>query len=91
MSWTLANTTTQIAQKEYHCEASDWITNGGIDERDFAPEDWKIIQDAQAEKWKILPGTRYVKTVGQWEGSWETFRAREDLDAICHKYKLYDC
>ena len=91
MSWKFTNTTTHKAKKEYHCNASDWIINGSMDERDFEPVDWQVIQKAQVDKWKILPGTRYIKTVGIWEGSWQIFRAREDLDAICHKYDLYEC
>ena len=91
MSWTVSTTTTHTARKEYHCDASDWITNGSMDERDFEPVDWQVIQKAQVEKWKILTGTRYNKTTGLYEGEWTVFRAREDLDAICHKYDLYDC
>ena len=91
MSWEIETTTTPVAKKEYHCEASDWIDNCGGGEGDFEPEDWAVIQNALAENNKILIGTRYIKTHGKFDGEFSTYRCREDLNSICVKYDLYDC
>lgn len=90
MTWDLVTETKPVARKDYHCEASDWIDNTiGWDERDFDEEDRETIRKARAEGCKILKGTQYVKLSGKWEGEFSTFRARADLNAICHKYELY--
>ena len=89
MHWNFETESHPVATKEYHCQASDWIIAAGENEGDYDPEDWEIIQKARAEGWKILPGTRYLKISGLFDCDWTTFRAREDLDEICHKYDLY--
>ncbi len=90
MVWDVCTTTRPVARKEYECDACELIEGFGLSEGDFEPEDWAVIEKAEAEGNKILPGTRYVKTKGIWEGSAATFRAREDVDAICVKYDFYD-
>ena len=90
MGWEFADTTTPIAKKDYHCEASDWILGAGWNENDWTQDELTIIHRAQRERWKILSGTRYIKVTGKWEGEFTVFRAREDLDAICKKYGFYD-
>ena len=90
MSWDMQTVTNPIAKKDYHCQASDWIDNTlGWNEAEYDEEDRPIILKAKAENFKILKSTRYVKVTGKWEGEFDTFRAREDLDAICRKYELY--
>lgn len=89
MSWELANHSTPVARKEYRCEAWPFIDNSGYVELDFDAEEWEVIQIAKAENFKIKKGDKYVKITGKWEGDFEVFRARADLDAICHKYELY--
>ena len=90
MCWDFAVHTEQLARKDYRCQASDWI-NSGYCELDFDPEDWQAIMKAKGEGWKILKGTNYLKVKGKWEGEFCVFRARPELDAICHKYDLYEC
>jgi len=89
MSWDVSTQTNPTASKEYHCQASDWIENSGLCDEDFDAEDAKTIAKARSEGWMILPGTKYVKITGKWDGDFQTFRAREDLDYICHSYELY--
>ena len=87
MIWDFAETTTQKARRDYHCDASDWISNiSGID---YNEEDWDIFLKAKNEDFKILKGTMYTKTKGKWEGEFSIFRARVDLNDICLKYDLY--
>jgi len=87
--WDLAETTTPVARKEYPCGAWDWICNAGLDELDYKPEDWRVIQDAKKEGCKILKGSKYTKTSGKYDGEFSVFRARIDLDKICQDYGLY--
>ena len=87
--WQLHNTTNPVAQKNYNCNASDFIHHSDYSEVDFSKEDWEIIKKAESEGWLILKGVEYVKTEGLWEGEWSTVRARKDLNEICMKYDLY--
>lgn len=87
--WDISTQTKPVARKQYHCEASDWIGNC-CDLSEVSAEDLAVIQKAQAEGNKILPGDNYLKVTGKWEGEFTTFRARLDLDSICRKYNLYD-
>lgn len=90
MSWSLCRVRTQVARKDYRCDAADCIGDKlGWDEREYEEEDRPAIHRAKEEGFKILKGSRYVKVDGVWEGEWSVFRAREDLDAICHKYEMY--
>lgn len=93
MSWEIATVTNPIARKDYHCKASDWIDDTiGWDAEEYDEEDRVILRNAIQENCKILKGTKYINVSGKWEGEFETFRARQDLDAICIKYGLYpDC
>ncbi len=90
MSWEIEKTTCPVAEKDYHCEASDWIDNTiGWEEEDFEEEDRPIIRKALSEGLKILKGTEYLMVSGKWEGEFTIYRARKDLDGICQKYDLY--
>ena len=79
-----------VARKEYACDASIELLAFGFDQRDFAPEDWNTIKQAEKEGCKILPGKPYRKVKGKFEGAFHVFRARKDMDAICIKYNLYE-
>ena len=89
MSWEMEKETTQIARKEYHCNASDWIDNAGLEEGDYQPLDWARIQAAKSEGFKILKGSEYIKISGKWDGEFSVFRARPELEKICVDYGLY--
>ncbi len=89
MTWEMERTTQPVARKDYQCQAAFWIDNDGGTEGDYEPEDWAAIEKARAENWMIKKGTQYTKTEGKWEGEFEVFRARLDLDAICNKYDIY--
>ena len=88
MGWDVATNTEPVARKEYRCQASEWVNN--MMARDELTEDeLEVYEKAEAEGWKILKGTKYLKTDGFWDGEPSTFRARPDMDAICQKYHLY--
>jgi len=86
--WDFELTTTQKANKDYHCDASDFITNFSDDE--FSEEELTVIARARHEGFKILKGSSYTKTSGKWEGEFSTFRARHDLNKICMNHDAYE-
>ncbi len=90
MCWEVKEYSNRKAIKEYHCQAYGFINNSGLGDDDFSPEEAATIAQAAAEDYKILPGTKYVRIRGKWEGEWITFRARIDLDDICMRYRLYE-
>lgn len=92
MGWDFCNQTTPQARKRYHCDASDWINNFGLEDVvcDCTDDEKAALKRAEQEGWKILPGTKYVKCSGVWEGDFSVFRARPELNAICLRLDLYD-
>ncbi len=89
--WDFYQVSNPIARKDYECGATYWIDSTlGWDEKEYDEEDRPTIRKAIAEGKKILKGTQYVKVTGKWEGEFDTYRARKDLDDICRKYDLYD-
>jgi hypothetical protein len=88
MSWDFFIVTTQVARKDYKCDAAEWLGNMMCDD-DFTLDELPIIKKAESEKWKILKGTVYSKTSGKWDGDFSVFRARPELDELCLKYDLY--
>lgn len=88
MAWEFSRVTRPTARKSYPCDAAQVV----IDNAPFfeySPDEYAAIETAKANGYRILAGEKYVKCVGVWEGQFETFRARFDLDEICLKYKLY--
>ena len=90
MSWEVCTTTTPIAQKEYDCIACEWLALAEWGQGYMEFGDLRKVVKARRENCKILPGTRYIKTCGLWDGDWVTFRARIDMDGLCMKYELYE-
>lgn len=88
MDWDFATTTTQVARKEYNCDASDWLLNAGLDSEDWTDVEREQISKAKKEGWKILKGTEYTKTEGMWEGDFTVYRARPELQKILDKYDM---
>jgi hypothetical protein len=87
MSWDFSVTTTPVARKEYRCQAAEWLENDDIEE--FTQEEQVIYAAAERENFKILIGTKYIKTQGRYEGEFCVFRARIDLDNICRDNEVY--
>ena len=85
--WDFSEETQPIARKDYHCGASDWLSN--FDRCEFDEKELAVIDLARTENNKILKGTKYVKVTGKWEGEFSTFRARIDLNGICVAHDAY--
>jgi hypothetical protein len=88
--WDISTETRPRAKKAYNCNAAECILNSGYDEADFEKEDWDEIERALECGFMILPGEEYIKVSGLWDGEWSTFRARPELNRICHDYGLYE-
>ena len=88
MGWDVATNTEPVARKEYRCDASEWINNM-MDLDDFTSEELGLFDTARTEGFKILKGSKYLKTTGFWDGEPSVFRARPEMDVICRKYNLY--
>ena len=56
--WDFSEETRPIARKDYHCDASDWLSN--FDRDEFDKEELAIIDLAKAENNKILITTLEV-------------------------------
>lgn len=78
-----------VARKHYPCEASHWINQASLADAEYEPDDLLLLSAAKADRYKILPGHKYVCQVQRVEGLIETFRARIDMHNICLKYELY--
>ena len=88
MSWDFCTTTEQVARRDYHCQASDWIFELDL-KGQLSFSELRSIAKAKRDKWKIKKGDRYTKTKGKFYGEFAVFRARLDLDKICINHDLY--
>lgn len=81
---------THIAKKTYNCDACYWWLRSGFTLDDCENEEQiNAFIDARYDKWKILPGQRYRKIVGIYEGEIVTFKARIDMDDMCKQLDVY--
>lgn len=79
------------ARKKYKCDASYWWNRSGYSLADCETDDQRlVVQAAEADGWKILPGQVYRKMVGSHEGRLTNFRARPGMDSVCNALGLYD-
>ena len=49
-----------------------------------------MVEAAEADKWRILPGQAYRKVTGIYEGDFYTYRARPGMDSVCYELDLFD-
>jgi hypothetical protein len=85
----LIRESTPVARKHYPCEASHWINQANWGASDFEPDEQLLLSAAEADRFKIRPGTRYLYQVQRVDGRLEVFRARIDMHNLCLKYELY--
>lgn len=87
MSWEFCENTQPTANKEYRCDACEWLLYVGAD---FLDEDeLALYEKAKSEKFKILKGTKYDKCEGKYDGEFSVFRARPEINEICLRYEVY--
>jgi hypothetical protein len=86
---TVLRDTVQTARKHYPCDACHAWLRSNYGKNDVTADEWLTVEGAQADRWKIRPGTDYRKVVYV-DGGLYTYRARLDMDALCLKYELFD-
>jgi hypothetical protein len=83
-------TTYPIARKKHDCNACDWIEPCLQDifcELTFKEK--RAISRMKNQKGKILPGQKYICSVGIWEGDFSVFKADIEMNDICVRLDLY--
>ena len=79
------------AKKKHHCDACAVWDNMGMAMEDCQSDyQRKIVQAAQADGWRILPGQMYLKTVYSEDGAMRTYRARPGMDYVCRELGLFE-
>lgn len=79
------------AKKHHLCDASKQWMRTGYDVSDCETDEQRlIVEAAEADKWRILPGQSYRKVTGIHEGDFCTYRARPGMDAVCNDLCLFD-
>ena len=89
MNVTLSESTPK-ARKDYDCDACTWLINSDIDGQGFTRPELRSISAARKNKWRIAKGQKYLRQNNVFDGAIRTFKAIPEIDAICHKYDLYD-
>lgn len=80
-----------IARKHYRCDASkQWLRAGYTVAECETSEQRLMVEAAEADKWRILPGQAYRKVTGIHEGEFSTYRARPGMDAVCSDLDMWD-
>lgn len=83
----------KTARKTYSCAASEWLTNGYsiqefMDDYKLPFSERRILAKAKAEKFKVLPGTKYTEQVGIIDGDFYCVQCRIDISELITKYGI---
>ena len=79
------------ARKHYDCDACYWWGRSGYGLDDCETSEQRlIVEAAQADKWRILPGQKYRRIKGVFEGALTTYRARPGMQSVIEELKLCD-
>jgi hypothetical protein len=79
------------ARKHYLCDACYHWLQSGYELNDCTTSKQRlIVEAAEADNWKILPGQKYRKVTGIWEGELTTYRARPGMQSVIEQLGLCD-
>lgn len=79
------------AKKHYRCDASEQWNRAGYTLAECRTVQQRLmVEAAEADKWRILPGQAYRKVTGINDGAFCTYRARPGMDAVCNDLDLFD-
>lgn len=82
---------THVARKTYLCDASAIWRSSGYNLDDCQSNEQRlIVEAAESDRWKILPGQAYRKLTLVSDGSICTYRARIGMDSLCYQLGLFD-
>lgn len=90
MAATILKDELRTARKHYKCDAFAWFHSCGMRRDELTPDQQLMLDAAEADKGRILPGQAYHYRRGVYEGSMFTWRARPGMDAVCVDHGLYD-
>lgn len=79
------------AKKHYQCDASEQWNRAGYTLAELETGEQRlIVEAAEADKWRILPGQVYRKVNGINDGAFCSYRARPGMDTVCNDLGLFD-
>lgn len=79
------------AKKHYRCDASEQWRRSSYTLSDCETDEQRLmVEAAEADLWRILPGQAYRKMTGIQDGDFCTYRARPGMDAVCHDLEMWD-
>ena len=84
------SSTIQTARKHYPCDACHTFLRSNYGRDDVSADDWLVIEGAQADRWKITPGSKYRKIVLKDGDDILTVRNRLDVESVCKRHDLFD-
>jgi hypothetical protein len=88
---TILSDRTHVARKTYNCDASALWNYAGYSVLDCKNNEQRlIVEAAEADQWKILPGQSYHKIVSVSDGQIWTHRARIGMQYLCHINGLFE-
>ena len=78
-----------LARKHHDCDASFWWNQAGMRLEDCQTSEQRlIVEAAQTDKWKILPGQKYIMVSGVLDGRVCTYRARPGMQSVIEQLGL---
>ena len=78
------------ARKFYTCDAYVAWCQAGPSDAEVAPDERLVLEGVRADKGKIRAGQRYRRVRFNDGNGIEVWRARLDMNSLCHKYELFD-
>ena len=79
-----------IANKYHDCNACEFILSEWINGFGFTRSELRTLLKARNNKWRIVPGQKYIKQNIKSDDELYTFKAIHDVHDICLKYDLYE-
>jgi len=80
-----------VAKKHHLCDASQkWLRSGYEGSDCDTGDQRKAVLAAEADNWRILPGQKYRKCKGIYDGEFFTYRARIDMDSVTYDLDMWE-
>lgn len=90
MTATILKDELRHARKHYKCDAYAWFHACSMRRDELTPEQQLMLDAAEADKGRILPGQAYHYRRGVYEGRMFTWRAKPGMESVCVAHNLYD-
>ena len=91
MSYIFLRDSEPISRKEHYCSACEYLLQNGIPkEIDWKPDEWRAIERAKANGWKIQKGEKYYNQVGIYDGDFQNFKGIIEIHNILRDNDYYE-